>query len=311
MTPTLFFLAFCYSAAAVLAGTHELNGVRVLVTAPTVYANRLIPHLESAGATVIHCPTIVTELFTDDEEAGLSLRTALTSRLGSFDYIAFTSRRGIEAALRVGGEDLVRRLNEDGNSPSPIVLGADRGALEALGVRRSSILVPEDASPNGIVQFLSEAVKPEERSETYVLCPVPLVTGGLREPPVVPGFLSSLSKAGFSVDRCNAYRTRLMDASKETEAALKHLKKGNVDVVAFSSTAEVEGLLLLCSHCNMDLHRCRASFVSHGPVTAAGAEALGIKVKTVSSDYSSFEGMIDAVARCMKSRRFDEHGTKK
>lgn len=52
----------------------------------------------------------------------------------------------------------MRRLNDDGVPPTAIALGMDRGALEAGGVRRSSVLVPKDSSPDGIVEALCEAV---------------------------------------------------------------------------------------------------------------------------------------------------------
>jgi uroporphyrinogen-III synthase len=35
--------------------------------------------------------------------------------------------------------------------------------------------------------------------------------------------------------------------------------------------------------------------VAHGPVTAAGAESLGVNVNVVSERYDSFQGTVDAV----------------
>lgn len=278
-----------------LASPSQLEGIRVLITAPPSYAPRLASHLESAGARVILLPTIVTEFLSDDT----TLRKTLLNQGRTTpppDYVAFTSRRGIQAALRAcRKEKLVNRFNK--RVMQPIALGVDAEALSSAGVDHSFILTPEKTpTPQGIVELLCALVKPSERHHTRILCPIPLVSGGLTEPPVVPNFLQSLHDEGFvHVEAVHAYETSWTGPSAAAEEILTNAD--TVNVIAISSTAEAEGLLLLCQHYGVTL---KTKIAVHGPVTASGVEALGLDVDAVSQDSSSFRGMCHAVAQCTR-----------
>lgn len=134
-----------------------------------------------------------------------------------------------------------------------------------------------------------------------VLCPVPLVIG-LEEPPVVPEFLRDLSLNGWVAVRVNAYETRWAGAECVEELVARSEKEGcGLDAVVFTSTGEVEGLLKGLGGLGLDWttvrKRCpRLVVAAHGPVTAAGAERLGVGVDVVSSRFDSFDGVVDALA---------------
>jgi uroporphyrinogen-III synthase len=62
----------------------------------------------------------------------------------------------------------------------------------------------------------------------------------------------------------------------------------------------VEGLLKCLKELEWELEMMMRRWpnlvlVAHGPVTAAGAESLGVNVNVVSERYDSFQGTVDAV----------------
>jgi len=71
------------------------------------------------------------------------------------------------------------------------------------------------------------------------------------------------------------------------------IRQGIIDVIAFSSTAEVASFLTMVNS-QSDYERC--IIACFGPYTTANARKLGMNVSIVSRDYSSFEGFAEAIA---------------
>lgn len=118
----------------------------------------------------------------------------------------------------------------------------------------------------------------------------------LQEPPVVPNFLRDLGSKGWVTVRVNAYETRWAGP----KCAEKLLEVGDLDGLVLTSTAEVEGLLKSLREYGLDWEEIRKRWpglvvAAHGPVTASGAERLGVRVDVVSSKFSSFEGVVEAL----------------
>lgn len=152
--------------------------------------------------------------------------------------------------------------------------------------------MPPTATPSGLVEFLGIGVG------RRVLCPVPLVVE-LEEPPVVPNFIRELHGGGWVPVRVNAYET-LWAGPQCAEGIVKRAEEGRLDVIVFTSSAEVEGLLKGLKELGLDFERlknmCPELIVaSHGPVTKAGSERLGVKVDVVSSKFDSFDGVVHAI----------------
>uniref|UniRef100_A0A8R7QDR1 Tetrapyrrole biosynthesis uroporphyrinogen III synthase domain-containing protein n=1 Tax=Triticum urartu TaxID=4572 RepID=A0A8R7QDR1_TRIUA len=81
------------------------------------------------------------------------------------------------------------------------------------------------------------------------------------------------------------------------------------DAIVFTSSAEVEGLLKGLDAAGWSWPRLRARWpdmvvAAHGPVTAEGVRRLGIEVDVVSSRFSSFHGVLDALAATFCSQQF-------
>lgn len=289
-----------------------LFGRRVLVTAPRTYALRFAQAILSAGGLPVLMPTIETTLCADYTELDRCLHERAT-----FDWIAFTSRNGIEA--------LLHRCEQLGLPPTALndcrlaAIGKDAERLVELGLRVD--LVPQEASPRGIVEAMQKAKGRRQNLEDQassnenpppplsarptgagggevraasgpsILVPAPAVTG-IPEPDIIPTFVADLERIGMRVTRVPAYTTRLLDRGRyEVELAL--IRQGAVDVVAFSSAAEVAGFLAMVDGPE-DYRRC--VIACFGPYTAANAQRMGLPPAVVAEDFSAFAGFARALA---------------
>ncbi len=256
-----------------------LYGKRILVTAPRNYAYRLSEQIIKKGGLPVFMPTI--------ETCYLSNYTKLDNALNQiceFDWIIFTSRNGITAFFH--------RMN-DLDIPVSVLKNCQ---LCALGKDAESLLsfcgkvdlIPTESSPGGIV---AELAKLPEIHNTKVLIPAPEVVG-LPEPDIVPNLITDLQQLGIEVTRVPTYITQGLNTSIYS-IELDMIRQERIDVIAFSSTAEVESFLTMVNSQN-DYERC--IIACFGPYTAANARKLGMNVSIVSRDYSSFEGFAEAMA---------------
>ncbi|WP_096595356.1 uroporphyrinogen-III synthase [Calothrix sp. NIES-2098] len=257
-----------------------LYGKRILITAPRNYASRLSEEIINKGGLPLLMPTIETTWLTDYAELDSVLK-----QINKFDWIAFTSRNGITAFFD--------RLNVLGISTDALqncqlcAIGKDAELLLSLCNRVD--LIPKESSPAGIVAEFSQIPDIHQKK---VLVPVPVVVG-IAEPDVVPNFIAGLQRLGIQVTRVPTYTTGCVD--KEIYAVeLELLRQGIIDVIAFSSTAEIESFLAMLDS-NRDYRHCIVA--CFGPYTATNAKKLGVNVSIVSQDYSSFAGFADAIAQ--------------
>lgn len=291
------------AVVAAAAPPPPLKGKRIAFTAPPIHGARLAELLQLRGAEPIPVPTVLVEP-TPSTIAALRRYlpgggAAAAEALESFSALAFTSRVGISAfaaALSGAGEP---PLADAGEPFTVCALGKDAELLHHDGFLskicrnqgRIRVLVPEIASPDGLVAALGEG------SGKKILCPVPAVVG-LEEPPVVPEFLLALAAMGWAPARVPAYETRWAGAAC---AAPLLPAAPPVDAVVFTSTAEVEGLLKALAAAGSRWRAVAERWpqmlvAAHGPVTARGAAALGVPVDVVGSKFSTFDGVLEALA---------------
>jgi uroporphyrinogen-III synthase len=232
-------------------------------------------------------PTIETCLLENFAELDGALQ-----QIHAFDWIAFTSRNGIEAFFQ--------RLKDLGLNLSVLTncifcaIGTDAERLAAFGIKAD--LIPTQPSPAGII---AELAKIPNIAQQTILVPVPEVVG-VPEPNVIPNFIAGLEKLGMKVTRVPTYRTRCLDKNIY-EVELNLIRQGKIDVIAFSSTVEVAGFLQMVDarsdyeHCAISRRLDATRIACFGPYTAANAQKLGLNVSIVSQDYSSFAGFADAI----------------
>lgn len=256
-----------------------LNGKRVLITAPRTYAKRLSEQIINIGGLPILMPTIETCELEDYTELDLSLQ-----EIAKYEWIAFTSRNGINAffhrlsTLKFNLEIL--------NNCCFCAIGQDAELLRELG--HNVDLIPKEPSPQGIINDLSKVTDIQGQN---ILVPAPQVIG-ITEPNVIPDFVAGLEKLGMNVTRIPSYITRCLPKNLYTvELAL--IKQKLIDIIAFSSSAEVESFLQIIDD-KSDYEGC--TIACFGPYTAAHARNLGVNVSVVSQDFSSFQGFAEAIA---------------
>ncbi|KAJ0987146.1 hypothetical protein J5N97_005502 [Dioscorea zingiberensis] len=279
--------------------TTRLASRRIAFTTPLSYAPRLSGLLELAGAEGLAVPTVV---------VGPTPRTLdaispffLPGALDPFTAIAFTSRAGISAAAAALSSlsAVALPLSDLGDPFTVAALGRDAELLHESRLLsklcrnpgRINVLVPEIASPAGLVESLGDGIG------RRVLCPVPDVVD-LEEPPVVPDFIRGLEARKWVVIRVPAYETRWA-GPRCVEPLLR--MDGKLDAIVFTSSAEVEGFLKGLEELGWEWGRVRKLWpemvvAAHGPVTARGVERFGIVVDVVSSKFSSFAGVLEALA---------------
>ncbi|KAI3761825.1 hypothetical protein L1987_52247 [Smallanthus sonchifolius] len=276
--------------------THRL----VAFTTPEKYAVRLSPLVHLKGWTPLWCPTVTIEPTPHTKLSLLHYLSPPTTHINQFSAVAFTSRTGISAF-----SDALSELNSPPLSPSGdeftiSALGKDAELIDNSFVGRICtnsdrirVLIPKVQTPVGLVEALGFG------GGRRVLCPVPVVVG-LEEPSVVPNFLRELNAKGWVAVRVDAYETRWRGA--DCAAALLRGDGGcGVDAVVFTSTGEVKGVLKSLRAMGVDwgavMRRNPGMVVAaHGPVTAAGAEGLGVCVNVVGGKFGSFDGVVDALA---------------
>lgn len=261
-----------------------LYGKRIVVTAPRNYASRLAEQIVKLGGLPLMMPTIETCLLDDYTQLDNVLK-----RIDRFNWIAFTSRNGIDAFFqRLNFFSLPARLL---NKCQLCAIGKDAERLLEICGRVD--LIPKESSPAGIVDELSKITTIHEQT---ILIPVPEVIG-IPEPDIVPKFVLGLQNLGMKVTRVPAYATRCL-SKNIYELELDLIRQGKIDAIAFSSTAEVESFLQMVN-AKSDYNRC--AIACFGPYTATNAEKLGVNVSIYSQDYSSFAGFAAAIATFFQS----------
>lgn len=255
-----------------------LYGKRIIITAPRVYAVRLSSALINQGALPMFMPVIETSPLEDFTVLDEHLR-----KINTYDSIAFTSRNGIDAVSK-----RMRELKMDTSLLQQIhlcAIGKDAELLEALGAEVD--VIPEEPSPTGIIRELAKISDIEGKN---ILIPASEVIG-IPEPDVIPNFVAGLEKLGMNVTRISAYQTRSLD--KEIyNVELELIRQGKVDVIAFSSSAEISAFLNMCEVSDYQ----NTVIACFGPYTGANARKLGLNVSIIADDFSSFDGFTAAIA---------------
>lgn len=260
-----------------------LFGKRVLFCTPRNYAQKLARLLVAHGALPIWMPTIVIEPLETHDELDDAIRN-----LSDYDWIAFTSRNGIEAFFA-----RLAALGLDAAALSGVrisALGNDGKLVEAHGVTVD--LLPAAASTRGVVDELKERGVTSGR----ILLPVPEVIG-MAEPSVIPDFVGWLETLGMEPRRVPAYATHRATGGLDTELEL--LCNDQIDVVAFTSVAEIDSLLFLLGERGAALGR--QTIACYGPVTANGARQRDLRVDIVADNFAAFEGYIEALERYFRA----------
>lgn len=275
------FLLICFIISGILNYSCQKNnsftGKNIIVTAPQNYNHRLSKIINKAGAKAIPMPVINISLMDDKSEIDKVLKD-----IKSYKWIVLPSRNAIISFFSRAEE--ININNSELNKTTYCAIGKDIEYLKSFSV--DSILTPCEPSPQGIV----ESLKSQSPINSNIAVFVPLVIG-LPEPNVVPDFINNLKKIGLNVKRINAYVTSLNNI-ESYKKEITSIKKGEIDLIAFTSSAEIEAIIYMVGGVK---HLSKTPIACFGPYTAGNAKRLGLKPCFVSKDYSSFEGYVNSM----------------
>lgn len=249
-----------------------LFGKRVLVTRSREQASVLSGAIEDLGGEPLEFPTIGVA---EPEDFG-PLDGAI-KRLSDYRWIIFTSVNGVRAffeRLRRQGRD-VRELH----SARLCAIGPKtREALEGYCLKVD--YVPGEYRAEEIVKELFGKVQPGDR----VLLPRADIARK-----VLP---EALKEMGAAVTEAVAYRTVMGGGSGALVREM--LERGEIHAVTFTSSSTVRNFVELLDVPDVPGLLEGALVACIGPVTAATAGELGLKVDVVAREYT-IEGLVLAI----------------
>ena len=256
-----------------------LFGKRVLVTRTRTQAGALSSMLSHMGALPIELPTIEIRPPDDFGELDGALR-----RLGAYDWVIFTSVNAIQAVF-----DRLGALGLDTRAFGTARVAAI-GAATAAGLRKHGIVtdfVPESFVSDALV----DGLKGRGLDNSKVLLP---------RADIAPRALNrGLSDLGAEVEEVTAYRTV---APQDSRTRVADVLAEGIGIATFTSSSTVRNL---CGLLEGNLDRLAgATIACIGPITAATAVELGLRVDMVASKHT-IAGLVD----CLESHFAEERSS--
>ncbi|HAA89584.1 MAG: Porphyrin biosynthesis protein HemD [Thermoanaerobacterales bacterium 50_218] len=250
-----------------------LFGKRILITRPLGQAWDLARRILLLGGEPLCFPMID---FLPPEDPGLLVHAL--EQLEQYDWVIFTSVNGVfffMKMMRDQGVD-IRRL---------------RGRLAALG--------PATAQALRDYGFQVDYIPPEYRAEALLKGIIDVLPPGCRvlipraaeAREVIP---EGLRAKGVRVDVVPVYRT--VPAGEKRVFLLRELlaKGGRVNYITFTSSSTVRSFVSLFPKGELRQLIQESRIACIGPVTAAAAQALGLRVDVVATEYTT-DGLLKAI----------------
>ena len=248
-----------------------LWGKKVLITRSRSQASTLKSLLEGLGATPIELPTIQTLPLEDYDELDEAL-----DRLADFRWVIFASANAVEAVFsRLAMRDYPRDARAFGSVKVGAIGPATAQALERRGIIAD--YVPINSTSQAVVDELSD----RDWTNAAVLLPGADIGRDL--------LAQGLAQLGAQVKLVAVYRT--VAAPDVGPLARKTLDQG-VDIVTFTSSSTVRNLLEALSGDGSGLNSSIIACI--GPVTAATARELGLRVDLVAAKHN-VEGLAESL----------------
>lgn len=247
----------------------RLAGRRILLTRSEEDSAAWARELERIGAVPVTLPCIDAEPI-GDAAFGRELRDAARAA----DWLVFTSRRGVDAFVRLAGSDALRQVDarESGAVRGPrIAVVGPATAKAATRLLGRVDLVAE----HGTAESLAESMISARVSGARVVLALAENARDVLE--------TRLRAAGAECRRFDVYRT--VPAAPETPKLA--LSTFRVDAVWLASPSAVEGF---ANRVDVD---SGVPLVAIGPSTAAAIRERGLVVAAEAST-PSFEGLLEA-----------------
>jgi len=247
-----------------------LFGKRVLVTRVRHQASALSKLLGEHGAEPVEMPVMAIEEISDYGELDQAILT-----LSHYHWVIFTSVNGVQSFFtRLGMKGMDTREFKD---IKLCAIGpATAAALEEHGLK-VDYMPPEYTSEAIAAGFQDKDIRGKR-----VLLP--------RSEIAPDEIIERLTGLGAEVKQVSAYTVTL--AKEGISKGKQLLLEGKIDIVTFTSSSTVRNLVSLLGD---DKHVLDNTIIACiGPVTAAAAAELGLKVDIVAGEHT-IPGLVDAI----------------
>jgi uroporphyrinogen-III synthase len=247
----------------------RLSGAVVATTRDGDPDDPLVRGLRAEGARVLVWPTLGLAPSREPDRLRAAVRAA-----EAFDWVVFTSPRGVEAFAEQSVA-APRRVRIAAVGPSTA------RAVHAVGWSVDVV------GSGGAEELAARLTRSSDLEGASVLFPAASAAR--------PTLEKALRAAGATVERVEAYHTRR--TPPDTASVLRDLSAG-VDVVAFASPSAVRSLSRSLRDDWPDaLSRC--AVVAIGPTTSAAAVAEGLTAVSTAPE-TTLSGLIDACALTLR-----------
>jgi uroporphyrinogen III methyltransferase/synthase len=262
--------------------TRPLFGRTVTVTRTRQQASELTIRLAELGARVIEAPTIRVEPPADWADIDAELR-----RLGSYDWLVFTSANGVSAwAARMRSLGLDAR--SIGRARLAAVGPATASALDALFLRAD--VIPERFDAESLGKAMTQLFAPGSTNSPRVLL---LLADVAR-----PALADALAAAGAAVVSRAIYRTRPADSLPAD--LLDAVARDRLECVTFTSSSTVQNLFALADEkLRHALTSGQTKAACIGPSTAATFRELAGRDPDIVPSKHTIPALADAIAECL------------
>ncbi|MFO8101245.1 MAG: uroporphyrinogen-III C-methyltransferase [Dehalococcoidia bacterium] len=243
---------------------------RVLVTRARTQVSSLSKLLAERGAQPIELPAIEIQDLPDTAELDQAIRD-----IPRFDWVFFTSANGVEAVW-----NRLVALGRDARQFGAVKIGVI-GPATALALAERGLypdFMPAEYTSDGILAGLAE--------RDIKGCRILLPRADIAPADLVEG----LAGLGAEPVEVTAYLTR--PPLEIAEKARQMLLDGKIDIITFASSSTVTNLLEALGSDLQPLQNAQIACI--GPVTAATAEAAGLKVD-ITAEEQTIPGLVRAI----------------
>ena len=270
--------------------------MNLLLTSPKGYSERLIKAFEELKENrffhPVAVPMIQTEIYIESADFIYFMH-----HLDQYDYIAFSSRKSIEAfALALQKEQV--------SLPDQTQLCAIGKDNECIldNLNKQPAFISTEPSPMGIVKHLQHL--PETRGKKIAVLAPEVV--GMKEPHIVPDFIEGLQHIGMEVERITAYRTKAVSKEILSETYQKIVDQDYAAVIFTSGTEIKVFLQMVPEGVSIEEFTRHLTIICYGPYTASCAEAYGMKVSFTSKRFGSFQELVEQIHSYYRGIQYPE-----
>jgi uroporphyrinogen III methyltransferase/synthase len=257
-----------------------LFGKRILITRAIHQAHDLARRIMVLGGEPLCLPVL--ELIPPQDRAPLD---RALDNLGSYQWVIFTSANGVVFFMK--------RLQERG-----IDIREVKGRLAALGPGTGKALAgyglnvdftPEEYRAEALLDGLLGMITPGSR----VLLPRAAEARN-----VLP---DGLRAGGIRVDVAPSYQT-VPGGAKYKKVLQEVLTQGQVDYLTFTSSSAIRNFKGLFDEEELAGLLARSRVACIGPVTAATAASVGVRVDLVAKEYT-IDGLLESIVKDRRPMR--------